>query len=1110
MKRTLFLWILFIYSMSLQAQIQTDVFIKNYTPSPEAYSLMEYSEIPVSLYTGVPDITIPIYTIQVGSYNLPISLRYHASGIKVAQEASRVGLGWSLHAGGSISRVVCGKDDFKDGFWTDTDSIPKEYEFSIPDHDYPYDENKDYEPDIFHYNFGEYSGKFYIYKGAKTLNLNNRFLLCNPEDNLKIEYNGYLDSGYFIITTPQNIKYRFDTQELKEKHGLGYIGDNYPTNEFPNKYSAYEPSWFDSRTTTVTSWYLSRIEYPTGEQIVFTYDLLFNAYLSPISISEKSLEILASHYRGITLNEFYNKRPQSSHYLTMENVYQQPELKKISWSEGYLEFISSDETRIDIRTPKFDNYKAQPKSLKSICLHSFNKKQPILTHTFYYSYFYGRNYNGKLENINSEHLYLATRLKLDSVSIQGTSTALQKYKMEYDMSDALPVKNSFACDKWGYYTGDLFERPFPSFTAKANFLKMEISTDFMPEMTNRIIVKEGSIHESFWGNTSSSSPAARTWMLTGLTNIAGGKTNFKYECNQVLSDELEWRMEDSIPPITLIKDYDEKEAVLTFDIPLSEGYMDIICTYDGNGYGIEAEEETNLIEIKNPRYIQKGLPEELENTGSPIHERYTFTHRIQFIKNTCSIKLKTAVRAKLTVEIKIYQAKQWQCEPYVGGVRIAEIKSPLSTRKFSYLTDIGICSGKLNREPIYASVGKLYIYNYFPQSHIVFRGIYQYIEYNSAPSQPLEDPYNGNYMGYVQVNVSHENKNEKLLEKSYFHNEKSGIFETINSVGKVIPLNGKLISYSVFSGDRLLSSDNYSYKSRLIGRIKGAKIHPDADSKNYYVEGYHTYIDKISSSYCEMIQGTNFCQNKNTQYEYNSQNHLVNRIIIKQTGQPDQETRIRYSIDYPNYHNGYLKKYNLVTTPIEESFYTDGILTKRLWHLHYNDSLVKPWKEYVFYNRPEYTIPPTFNGDISAYPGMPDITYTSYDKYSRNTSLQTRMGQSVVLLWGYKHQHIIAQLTNATLAEVKSLGVDVETLANREEPSEAEWNLLHSLRTKLPQTKVVITQYAPLIGIVSQTGPTGITTRYTYDEFGRLSETIETGEKEYVLQKNEYKYATEE
>lgn len=53
-------------------------------------------------------------------------------------------------------------------------------------------------------------------------------------------------------------------------------------------------------------------------------------------------------------------------------------------------------------------------------------------------------------------------------------------------------------------------------------------------------------------------------------------------------------------------------------------------------------------------------------------------------------------------------------------------------------------------------------------------------------------------------------------------------------------------------------------------------------------------------------------------------------------------------------------------------------------------------------------------------------------------------------------------------------------------------------------------RYEPLIGMVSETNPRGQTTLYTYDEFGRLKETIEdeNGIKK-VLQKIEYKYANE-
>jgi hypothetical protein len=75
-------------------------------PSPEAMSFIRYGEIPVSLSTGVPEINIPVYTIKANGLEIPISISYHASGIKVGDIPSVVGLGWVLNAGGVITQTV--------------------------------------------------------------------------------------------------------------------------------------------------------------------------------------------------------------------------------------------------------------------------------------------------------------------------------------------------------------------------------------------------------------------------------------------------------------------------------------------------------------------------------------------------------------------------------------------------------------------------------------------------------------------------------------------------------------------------------------------------------------------------------------------------------------------------------------------------------------------------------------------------------------------------------------------------------------------------------------------------------------------------------------------
>ncbi len=69
-------------------------------PSPAATQMLRFGEYPVSLFTGQVDISVPIYTIEVNGISLPISLKYHASGIKYDDVSTGVGLGWMLDAGG--------------------------------------------------------------------------------------------------------------------------------------------------------------------------------------------------------------------------------------------------------------------------------------------------------------------------------------------------------------------------------------------------------------------------------------------------------------------------------------------------------------------------------------------------------------------------------------------------------------------------------------------------------------------------------------------------------------------------------------------------------------------------------------------------------------------------------------------------------------------------------------------------------------------------------------------------------------------------------------------------------------------------------------------------
>ena len=96
-KITISLFILLIFLKSaLHAQPVNNAIKDVVMPPPNAASLGKYGDIPVSYYNGVPNVGIPVYTVSDGPVNVPVSLSYHAGGVRPGEPASWVGLGWSL------------------------------------------------------------------------------------------------------------------------------------------------------------------------------------------------------------------------------------------------------------------------------------------------------------------------------------------------------------------------------------------------------------------------------------------------------------------------------------------------------------------------------------------------------------------------------------------------------------------------------------------------------------------------------------------------------------------------------------------------------------------------------------------------------------------------------------------------------------------------------------------------------------------------------------------------------------------------------------------------------------------------------------------------------
>lgn len=182
--------------------------------SPEASSLAKYINYPVNHSSGLVDINIPLYEVKVGDLILPISLSYHASGIKVNQNSGIVGLGWTLNAEPSVSRSVQGLPD-EDFYIGSAYSAPMDYKqeqiykMNLAGNEMGVDE----EPDEFYYKLLTKSGGFYISKKPRTTDV-PKFVL-HPYAPISIDNSNVATSitNAFNIIDDAGLRYNFSIKE---------------------------------------------------------------------------------------------------------------------------------------------------------------------------------------------------------------------------------------------------------------------------------------------------------------------------------------------------------------------------------------------------------------------------------------------------------------------------------------------------------------------------------------------------------------------------------------------------------------------------------------------------------------------------------------------------------------------------------------------------------------------------------------------------------------------------------------------------------------------------------------------------------------------------------
>lgn len=485
--------------------INGELYSQNYNASPSVHfptpasvwSFKKFGEVPVNEYRGLANISVPIYNISLDDVNIPLELNYYSGGIKVSEEASMVGLGWSFNIPTVIQEI---KD--KVDYQTSTTH------FKLP----PYQGNPYYP------NVGVWSCPFYPYWNTQT----NQFYNVGAVDNLPfltnvsnkaiIDHNGYynLNGKYtemfepttrIIDTEPDIFSINLNGVEIKfcreqsnyqtlHNNGLEILpfriinGRNeYKVEQILNNVtlSTYEvmalggikitdPSsnkYFFQKIEKVNAgggittliYKITKIVTASNQEILFNYGSLTNISeapkiktkyakrLSPTSIGSNH-STCGEVYTSVGLNGSlycgsFSSSLNDAYCVSFETVTQTCYyLQSIQTPNEIITFTNGN--RLDNTTMK----KLEKVEVKN----SFNRT--IKKVLFNYDYF--------VSNDN-----ITKRLKLLSVLEEGE----EPYQFEYNSTE-LPKNNSYSIDYWGFYNGhnnsnlkpDLTDLGYPTYT----------------------------------------------------------------------------------------------------------------------------------------------------------------------------------------------------------------------------------------------------------------------------------------------------------------------------------------------------------------------------------------------------------------------------------------------------------------------------------------------------------------------------------------------------------------------------------------------------------------------------------------------------------------------
>ena len=472
-------------------------------PSPVASELTKYITYPVDLCNGLVKTSIPLYEIVDGDIRIPITLNYHASGLKPNMRSSHwLGDGWSLSTGPSLSRTINGvADEIK--YLPELalrDSLSYEQLNAI------YTQAVDVALDEFHYSLPGSSGRLYLRRdidGTVTP-------VTIPRDDIIVTFSGGKSLREFCVKDNFGMTYSFGGTDRSYYDYVYYEYGTGPSSSLAS--SAWKIREIRSATTgrTVSFKYTSNIEeifcmrYVDALTILDEYVGQSTCTIPLVDVSncqsnERKLYVYDRNKKGLVEADLgvvqypvgYTFPMPARQKIIQENSY----VQRIDFSGGHILFNMNAD---------------KDKGLESIEVYDLSGKQ--------------------VKRVKFVQTYCETNfsLRLESLEIESPNgNASETYSFTY--KGDCPPRDTRSIDKWGYYNGRNNSTLVPTVTTYVS-------------VRNYPLIGYSALVTVPGGDRNPDEEAMQRGILTSVTYPTGGRTEFSYEAHRYIDDNGKSRM----------------------------------------------------------------------------------------------------------------------------------------------------------------------------------------------------------------------------------------------------------------------------------------------------------------------------------------------------------------------------------------------------------------------------------------------------------------------------------------------------------------------------------------------------------------------------------------